>query len=250
MDKNLNKVVVLAAGKGKRMNSELPKVLVPLKGRPMIQYLMDSIVESGVTDRPIIVVSPDNEQIIAAALSGYDCEYAIQSEQLGTGNAVSAARPLVPNSTESVLVLYGDHPFIKAETIKKMAEIKPNPLLVLPVKLDNFEDWRQVFNHWGRFTRNKQGEIESIVEFKDASDLEKNITEVNPGVLGFNNAWLWENINKLRNNNQQQEYYLTDLVKIAFSEGLKVASLIIGASESMGINSVEELEIAEKLHFN
>ena len=170
MEKNQSKIIVLAAGKGKRMNSELPKVLVPLNGRPMIQYLMDSIMASGVTDRPIVVVSPDNQQIIAEALAGYDCEYAVQSQQLGTGNAVFSARPLVPESAKSVLVLYGDHPFIKAETIRRMANADIEPILTLPVKLEDFSDWRQVFYHWGRFMRDGHGEIEKIVDKIEALD--------------------------------------------------------------------------------
>ena len=119
----MTRIVILAAGKGTRMNSELPKVLVPLNGRPMIKYLMDEVVASGVDPRPIIIVSPANIDIISSALSEYQAEYVIQTEPRGTGHAVAAAESAIMadgEKTDNVVVLYGDHPFISPETIKKI----------------------------------------------------------------------------------------------------------------------------------
>lgn len=246
----MTRIVILAAGKGTRMNSELPKVLVPLNGRPMIKYLLDSVFASGVDDKPIVVVSPDNREIISNELSDYNLDYAIQDKQLGTGHAVACARRALEKGEKrpgEVVVLYGDHPAIKAESIKKFAGLSPEALTIMPTKLEDYHDWRHNFYHWGRIIRRVDGQIKGIIEFKDASDEEKNITEVNPGFMCFNYDWLFKNINALKNNNSQQEYYLTDMVKIAFSEGLPIGTLSIEAHEAMGVNSLEELKIAEKL---
>ncbi len=243
----MTQIVILAAGKGTRMNSELPKVLVPLNGRPMIDYLMESVIASGVDKRPVVVVSPDNKQIISQALSKYSVEYAIQDKILGTGHAVSCARTYINPEAENVLVLYGDHPFLKSDSIYKFANSKQAAVTIMPALLPNFEDWYHNFYHWGRIVRGVDNNVEAIVELKDATDEQKLITEVNPGFMCFNKKWLFENIDKLHDNNNAHEFYLTDMVKIAFDEGLLVETINIGAKEAMGINSLEELSIAEKL---
>ncbi len=243
----MNQIVILAAGKGTRMNSELPKALVLLKGKPMIHHLLDSVVASGVDLSPIIIVSPENKDIIAESLKNYKVQYAIQTEQLGSGHAVSCVYDLVKPETENIIVLYCDHPFLKAESLKKCAAQKIETVLAMTTKLENFEDWRHNFYHWGRYVRNDKNEIERIVEFKDATPEEQLITEVNPGFMAFGSAWLWPNIKLLSNNNSQHEYYLTSLPGIAFSEGYKIPSISIEAHEAMGINSPEELQIAEAL---
>lgn len=246
----MTRIIILAAGKGTRMNSELPKVLVPLNGRPMIKYLMDSVVVSGVDKCPIIVVSPDNQGIIAETLKEYKVEYAIQDKQLGTGHAVACAQNAFEKNgakPKNIIVLYGDHPFLKTESIKKFAGLNQEALTIMPTDLPDYKDWRQNFYHWGRIVRGLDGQVERIVEFKDASDEEKLITEVNPGFMSFNYDWLFKNINDLKNNNSQSEYYLTDMVKIAFNAQYEVGTINIEAHEAMGVNSLEELKIAENL---
>lgn len=246
----MTRIIILAAGKGTRMNSELPKVLVPLKGRPMIKYLMDSVVASGVDASPVVVVSPENKEIIAEALKDYQVEYAIQDKQLGTGHAVACAQSALEKNgakPKNLIVLYGDHPFLKVESIKKFSDLNPAALTIMPTELSNYEDWRQNFYHWGRMVRGLDGQVERIVEFKDASETEKLITEVNPGFMCFNYDWLFKNINQLQDDNSQKEYYLTDMVKIAFEEKYQVGTLNIEAHEAMGVNSLEELKIAENL---
>ena len=243
----MNQIVILAAGKGTRMNSDLPKALVSIKGKPMIYHLLDSVVATEVDPQPIIIVSPENKDIISESLKGYNVQYAIQFEQLGSGHAVSCVKDLVKPETENIIVLYCDHPFLKAEPLKKCAASKIETVLVMTTKLNDFEDWRHNFYHWGRFVRNDQNEIERIVEFKDASDQEQLITEVNPGFMAFNSSWLWPNIKLLSNNKSQHEYYLTALPGIDFDEGYKIPSISIEAYEAMGINSLEELKIAESL---
>lgn len=243
----MNRIVILAAGKGTRMNSELPKVLVPLNGKAIIKYLLDSVVASGVDQKPCIVVSPDNKEIIKNALSDYDLEYVVQDKVLGTGHAVSCVRDYLSQETNNLLVLYGDHPFLKAGSMKKFIAADNNSLIIAPTILPDYNDWHQNFYHWGRIVRGENNKVERIVELKDASEEEKLIKEVNPGFMVFNYKWLSENVEKLKDNNKAKEYYLTDLVKIAFEEGKEVETINIEAREAMGINSLEELKIAEAL---
>jgi len=243
----MTRIVILAAGRGTRMNSELPKALVPLHGRPMIRYLMDSILAAGIDPRPILVVSPDNADLIQKELKDYPLEYVVQEQALGTGHAVLAAQPLVGEPVTNVLVLYGDHPFLTSASLKKCADAAPSSLIMLTTKLADFDDWRRNFYQWGRIVRNSPGDIARIVEFKDASEEERLITEVNPAVMCFNRAWLKQSLTQLDNNNSQGEYYLTDLVKIAFNEGHPVHAIAITPPEAMGINRLEELKIAEEL---
>lgn len=138
-------VGILAAGKGTRMGSELPKALVPLKGRPMIIHLIESVVSSGVDDLPIVVVSPDNKEIISRTLADYDCDYAIQEQQLGSGHA-ACARHKIPADTDNVMVLYCDHPFVTAPSIKKFGEFMTEAVTIMPTELDSYDDWHQNFS--------------------------------------------------------------------------------------------------------
>lgn len=246
----MTRIIILAAGKGTRMDSELPKVLVPLNGQPMIKYLMESVMASEVDARPLVVVSPDNQKIISEALKEYNVEYVAQTEQLGTGHAVACTHQAIEQGSpeaKNIIVLYGDHPFLKIESIRKFATINSEAITIMPTHLPDFNDWHQSFYHWGRIVRGAGGTVEAITEFKDASDEEKLITEVNPGFMCFNKNWLFKNIDNLRDDNKQKEYYLTDLVKIAFAQGHTVGTLNIEPHEAMGINSPEELKIAESI---
>jgi len=243
----MTRIIILAAGKGTRMDSELPKVLVPLKGRPMIKYLMDSVVASQVDPRPLIVVSADNKEIISQALSEYDLEYVIQDKQLGTGHAVNCAIPYLSPDANTVLVLYGDQPFLTSHSIKIFAAFEQTALTIMTTIVPDFEGWHHNFWPLGRIVRGSENNVERIVEFKDANEEEKMITEINLGFMCFNKNWLAKNLTSLRNNNNQQEYYLTDLVKIAFSQGHSIKAVSIDPRESLGINSGKDLQAAEAL---
>jgi len=249
----MTRIIILAAGKGTRMNSDLPKVLVPLNGRPIIKYLLDGVVKSGVDEKPIIVVSLDNQKIIQEALKEYQLEYVIQKEQLGTGHAVSCARSVFEkenNYPNKIVVLYGDHPFLQDISIKKLSNLQPETLAIVPVKLPDYQGWHINFYHWGRIIRKEDDGVAKIIEFRDASKDEKEIKEVNSGFMCFNTAWLFSHIDRLQNDNSQKEYYLTDMAKISFMEKKKIGTMVIEAKEAMGINSPEELVIAENLLAN
>lgn len=242
----MKKIVILAAGKGTRMQSELPKVLVDLNGRPMIHYLLDAVIASGVDARPIVVVSLHNQDIIKEYLRGYDIIYTVQEQQLGTGHAFASIRPILDPSVDTILNFYGDHPFVSAESIRQIAAGHKGKLSMVTTKLDDFQDWRHNLYHWGRIIRSG-GQISQIIEFKDASDEVKEMKEVNPGFFVFDRHWVFDNIDRLRDDNSQHEYYLTDMVKIAFDEGEKINDLKIKVEEVIGINSQEELEIAKQV---
>ena len=239
------KIVVLAAGHGKRMASgEVPKVLVEFKGRPLIQHLLSAVKLSKVCERPVIVIGQKAEQVMATL--GNDYDYVIQSEQKGTGHAVLTAKELLENKIESVMVLYGDQPLISADTIKKLAEFhlaSGAEITMGLVKIDDFLDWRQNFYDFGRVIRDSSGKIVKIIEKKDATSEELKITEVNPSYFCFKTEWLWNNLDKLQNNNAQQEYYLTDLVGLAVAEGKNINSVLINTKEALGVNNQAQLDL-------
>lgn len=242
----MNQIVILAAGKGTRMNSDLPKALVPVNGKPMIFYILETIFASGLDKEPIVVVSPDNEEIIKLALKDYPLRYAIQKEQLGSGHALKSAKDLIKPETKKIFVVYCDHPFLKRESLLAAATAPVESVLVMTTKLPNFSGWHQNFKHWGRFIRDSAGNILEIIEFKDATDEQREIKEVNPGIMVFANDWLWENIEKISNNNAQKEYYLTTLPGLATAAGYQISSIPIEPLEALGVNSQEELSLAEE----
>ncbi len=244
---NKTKIIILAAGKGKRMETDSPKVLAEINGKIMIKYLLESVKNSGILGKPCIIVGYQKEKVVEALGSNYD--YAIQNEQLGTGHAVSCAEEYTKDASD-VLILFGDQPFVKPETIKKMVteHIKyKNKITMATVVLPDFLDYRAFFYHnFSRIVRDDKGNILKSVEFKDATEEEKKILEVNPCYFIFDAKWLWENLKKIKNENIQKEYYLTDLLKIANEEGEKIESIQIDPPEALGANSKEELEILEK----
>lgn len=243
------RVIVLAAGKGTRMGGEIPKVLIPFNGKPLAAHLLENIKASGVDTQPIVVISRDGELVKEKLGDSY--LYAVQEKQLGTGNAVLAAESVIPKDTKVVIVLYGDHPFLSPETIKnlqKLHEENSGPLAMMTTQVGDFEDWRYLFKDFGRIVRDTNGNIQSIVEMKDATPEEQAITEVNPSFFSFRTDWLWSHLKELKNDNAQGEYYLTDLVKIAMNEGHPIASIEITPHESIGVNTPEQLEVAKNLH--
>lgn len=241
-------IIILAAGKGKRMGGDLPKVLRTVKNRPIISCLVDSVKKSGLVKKPMVVVC--NEHNLVQETLGESCDYVVQSQQLGTGHAVASARSHFENQTKKIIVLYGDMPLIAPETVAKLATFKEADLSVLTLfttEVKDFEDWRKSFYNFGRIIRNAAGEVIAIREKKDCSPQEIEIKEVNPGLYIFDARWLCRNLGKLDNKNAQGEYYLTDLVKLAMEQGHKINSIKIDAKECVGINTPEELALAESL---
>jgi len=244
----MTQVVILAAGKGRRMGVALPKVLCEVGEKPMVGRLVESILQSGVTERPVVVIGYGTE--IIKKYLGTKCSYVLQTEQLGTAHAVYCTKDYL-TGVDDVLVLLGDHPFLKSKTISELAaahEQSKATLTMMTVQLPNFEGWYKVFEDWGRIIRDERGEIRAIVEKRDASPEELKIAEVNPSFFCFNANWLWENLPKLNCDNAQGEFYLTDLVYLAISQKQKVqSSVVTNPVEAVGVNNAEQLELARSL---
>lgn len=230
-------IVILAAGKGTRMNSVKPKVLHELAGRPMIQHLVDTAKQLN-AHKTVIVYGHGGESV-PNSINTENTEYALQEPQLGTGHAVKQALPHLKNDGMT-LVLYGDVPLIQTETLRRLIE-NTNCLNLLTLNLEEPQGY-------GRIVRNKNSEIISIIEEKDATEQQKLIKEVNTGILACPTAKLRDWISKLQNNNAQSEYYLTDIVAMAVAD-----KVIINATqpshqwEVMGINSKVQLAELERI---
>lgn len=239
--------IILAAGRGTRLQrDDLPKVLVPFLGRPLIWHLLSQISKIAKNQKPIIVVGFLADKVKITLGSRY--EYVLQEPQLGTAHALKAAK--AKTKAENILVLYGDMPFITEESLRKLIRLhhdRQANLTMFTARAPNFENEFSALQFFGRIIRNFKKEIIKITEYKDAPESEKQIKEVNPGIYMFNSVWLWENIKKIKNKNAQKEYYLTDIVEIAIAQKIPIYSLEIPPREVMGINSEEDLKRAGKM---
>lgn len=236
-------IVILAAGKGKRMQSELPKVMHALHEKPLIHYVVKCAEEIGV--KPTVVVADDSN--LVKEYLGERASYVIQTERLGTGHAVSMAESELSGKVDHIVILYGDMPFITSKSVLFLLDdhiARSNMVTLMTASVPDFHDWRAQFYDFGRIIRDGKGDIIKIVEKKDASPAELNIMELNSAFFCFNAGWLWKNLKNLRNNNAAGELYLTDLVKIAFDEGVPLSSVSIDPREAVGINTKEHLEKA------
>jgi bifunctional UDP-N-acetylglucosamine pyrophosphorylase/glucosamine-1-phosphate N-acetyltransferase len=177
-------------------------------------------------------------------------QYAIQEEQLGTGHAVLCAEEILKNNHVPVMVLYGDMPYISAETIANIAKthVEENAILTMAtVTVVDFDEWRAGFFDFSRIIRDENGKVVRTVEKKDATEAELQIREVNPCYFCFDSTWLWTQLRMIGNSNAQHEYYLTDLVKIAVESGVKIATVSIDPKEALGVNTKEHLALLHSL---
>lgn len=239
------KIVILAAGKGKRMGLEIPKVLVPVMGKPMLEWLLEAVEASGVDGPPVIVYGPGLEEICTFVNVRGQCT--LQEQQLGTAHAVLAAEELL-RGARRLVVMYGDVPFISARVIRKIVEYhinKPCPIMAAVGTVDVYDGWQAIFKQLGRIIRDERGLIRSIREAKDATEEELATKEINAGFYVFDAEWLWAHLEKVQNKNAQGEYYLTDVIAMAVQEGLPVRTYPIPIEECIGVNRLEERDVAE-----
>jgi len=235
--------VILAAGKGTRMKSKLPKVMHCIAHRPLLMHVIETALGLK-AERVITVTAPEMESVrqYVARQYKHSVQNAIQPEQRGTGDAVLAAKAALKDFSGVVLILYGDTPLIRPPTLAAMVEkLKADPetaLAVLGMEVP-------VPNDYGRLVVSKNGELERIVEAKDASAAEKKITLCNSGVMAVRGSLLFTLLAKLNAKNAKGEYYLTDLVALARIAGHRCAAIPADASELQGINSRDELAKAE-----
>ena len=231
-------IVILAAGQGTRMKSQLPKVLHPLAGRPMVKYVLDVATQLEPTSLAL-VVGYGAQQL--RQVLGDQILYVEQLEQLGTGHAVLQARELLAGRAETVLVLYGDTPLITRQTLEAMlAHHTENKAAITLLTFRPGDP-----TGYGRILRDETGRVVGIIEHEDATPEQHEIKEVNSGILCFRDAWLWSHLERLQP--KHGEYYLTDLVELAVVEGEPVAAKAADATEVMGLDDRVKLARAEAL---
>ncbi|QQN98956.1 bifunctional UDP-N-acetylglucosamine diphosphorylase/glucosamine-1-phosphate N-acetyltransferase GlmU [Pseudomonas sp. SW-3] len=230
-------IVILAAGQGTRMRSALPKVLHPIAGNSMLGHVIHSARQ--LDPQRIHVVIGHGAEAVRERLAADDLNFVLQDQQLGTGHAVAQAVPFIESDT--VLILYGDVPLIEVETLQRLLKkVAPQQLGLLTVELDDPTGY-------GRIVRDGAGKVTAIVEQKDANESERAITEGNTGILALPFAQLGGWMSRLSNNNAQGEYYLTDVIAMAVSDGLVVATEHPhDAMEVQGANDRKQLAELER----
>jgi UDP-N-acetylglucosamine diphosphorylase/glucosamine-1-phosphate N-acetyltransferase len=235
--------IVLAAGKGKRMKSDLPKVLHEINGQPIVRILLDRLIPIGF-DHLVLVIGHKAE-LVKQALGDYPVTFVVQKEQLGTAHAVAMAREELAEFEGTTLVAAGDVPFLSRKSVENLFEVHVRTGAAATCLSAIFEDP----TGYGRIVRKAGTDlIEAIVEHKDASSDILRIREINSGTFCFDNRLLFQAITGIGRDNAQGEYYLTDAVKILHRKGYPVSVVLApNPDEVRGVNSVEQLEeLAEK----
>lgn len=229
--------IILAAGKGTRMQSAKPKVLQTLADKPLLAHVLDTC-QSVNVDKTIVVYGFGGDQV-QQAMQDYGLTWVEQTEQLGTGHAVKVTLPELPTEGKS-LILYGDVPLVSATTLTRLKEANVEGMSMLTLTVDN------PFG-LGRIKRDEQGNIVAIVEQKDASEEEQAIREINSGIYCVDNALLHKYLPNLSNDNAQQEYYLTDIVKMAVADGIAITAIEPDYEfEIEGVNNRQQLASLER----
>jgi len=230
-------IVIMAAGKGTRMHSDKAKVLHSVCGRPMILHVVDTATRIA-GKAVVIVVGHQADKVKAVVSKEADVLFALQEEQKGTGHAVKMALPVLPEYSSQVIILSGDVPLIKAETVQALLDLhlhQQNAITVLGVQL------KKPYGY-GRILVNNAGDVDKIVEETDATEAEKKITTVNSGVYCVHREFLESSLIQLQSNNKQNEIYLTDIVEVAKKHQKKIGLMIChNKNEVQGVNTPQDL---------
>lgn len=232
--------VILAGGKGKRMKSDLPKVLHKVCGKEMVNIVIDTMKKSGIDDVNVIIGK--GAELVKDATASRNVSYSFQEEQLGTGDAVKSAKEFLKGKKGTVAIFTGDAPLITEETVKNLLEFHEKSGYEAAITTSIIDDP----TGYGRIIRNADDSVKKIVEHKDCSEDELKVKEINAGMYCFNIDSLLECLDKLKNDNAQGEYYLTDAIEILESEGKKVGAVCIPFEQGLGVNSRVQLsEVSE-----
>ena len=235
------RIIILAAGKGTRMNSDLPKVLHKLNGKALLDFVLD---ESELLNpkETILVVGFKKEQVISHTRHRANVKYVTQMEQLGTGHAVLQTGELLKNKEGHILILYGDVPNIKESTLRPIIDdhlINNRDLTLITAEIDNPTGY-------GRIIRDKNDNLLKIVEEKDCTDDERKIKEWNPGIYIFKIPEVFKILNDIKTNNASKEYYLTDAIGLAQQSNMEIKAIkIANSNEVVGVNTADQLEELE-----
>ncbi len=239
--------VLLAAGQGTRMKSDLPKVLHPLCGKPMLWHVLEAL-QSATTEKPVVIVGHGAEAVQKYVGDTADC--VLQEPQLGTGHAALQAESLLKGKTDLVIVTYADMPLLRGETFQRLVEtqrLNSGPFSLLTVIADDPRGF-------GRIVRKPDGTVEAIVEEYVATSEQQQIKELNVGAYCFNADWLWDALHRIGKNPKKDEYYLTDIVEIAVKGGVPVQAVVHDDfMETIGINTrvhLSEAEAAMQMRIN
>ena len=229
--------IILGAGKGTRMKSDLPKVLMPVANKPMIRHIIDTLEELKVK-KIVTVIAPDGDAVKREVAPYPTC---IQEKQLGTGHAVLSACNEFRGFNGDVLVIFGDQPLYTKESIKKMLKKRAEGYSIVCMGFTPDDPAR-----YGRLVMDGDN-LKRIVEFKDASEEEKKIKFCNSGIMCFDGEKLFSILASISNENAAQEYYLTDAIEIALRNGLKCSAVECPVEEASAANTLEELALLEEL---
>lgn len=233
--------IILAAGKGTRMKSDLAKVLHEINGRPMLSYSVDMASRLG-SEKTVVVIG-HQAALIREAFSGRPLIFVEQREQLGTGHAVLQAKEAFRDYRGTILILCGDVPLLRKETITALHDRHLEQKSAVTVMTVILQDP----GNYGRVVTGTDGQVMKIVEQRDATEEEKRIREINTGIYCADSSFLFDAVGRIRNENAQREYYLTDIIEIARLGGLRAGSYIAADPvEVMGINTPQELETAAR----
>lgn len=239
-------IIILAAGNGSRMSSDRPKVLHEIGGKPLLRHVVDAVEplksQSGEKCELYIVYQ---HQALRQQCSDIDCQWVHQEEPKGTGDAVLKALPYLKEGNDMTLIVYGDVPLLQTDTLQNLldkAADNPDKIALLLARTDNPDGY-------GRIIRNNNNEITAIVEHRDADESQRNIKEINTGIMALSVDILKRHLASLKNNNGQREYYLTDIVDKAKRNHLTIESAYTSHSwEFEGINSPEQLNQVEAIY--
>lgn len=227
--------ITLAAGNGKRMNSNKSKVVHEIYGKPLVKRAVENVEKAGITEN-IVIVGNKSEDVMA--ILGDSVKYAHQEQRLGTGHAVMQAKKYLENQRGKVVIVNADVPILRPETIKELIDKSIENKEYATVLTAIYENPKG----YGRVLRDEGGSIKGIIEDKDATNSEKEIKEINSGIYCFDIEELVLALDKLKPNNAQNEYYITDVVKIMNDKGLKIGALIIkDNTELLGVNDRKQL---------